>query len=119
LRTGPERLRAQTMLDQAVLIEDPQKARLWLRYSSESQSLFFRATRELREAQERAAAESSEEFCRTEPGAPIDESLVPEKKGGSVTNSGNDSETDGAPAAADQEESPAMGAGAAVPPSRN
>src|SRR5207245_2302993 len=52
LRTGPERLRAQTMWDQAVLIEDPQKARLWLRYSSESQSLFFQATRELRQAQE-------------------------------------------------------------------
>jgi hypothetical protein len=65
LRTGPEVAEKELAADQALLIEDPVKARLTGRYASDGHSLFFRACRELRllrkEAREDAEAEDENE----------------------------------------------------------
>jgi hypothetical protein len=50
LRTGREAVERSLAQEKALLIEDPQVARLWIRYYSESNSLYFRASRELRKS---------------------------------------------------------------------
>jgi hypothetical protein len=47
LRTGREAVERSVAQDKALLIADPQVARLWIRYHAESNSLYFRASREL------------------------------------------------------------------------
>jgi hypothetical protein len=57
LRTGREAIERSVAVDKALIIQDPQVARLWVRYYSESNSLYFRASRELM----RSLAEDDEE----------------------------------------------------------
>src|SRR4029077_17420586 len=51
LRTGREAVERSLAADQAALPQDEKPARLWLRYYSESNSAFYRASRELERAQ--------------------------------------------------------------------
>jgi hypothetical protein len=47
LRTGREAVERSVAEEKALLIADPQVARLWIRYHAESNSAYFRASREL------------------------------------------------------------------------
>ena len=57
LRTGREAVERSTASDRAVVIGDEKAGRLWLRYFTESDAVYFRATKELR----RSLAEEWEE----------------------------------------------------------
>ena len=119
LRTGPEAVERAQAAEQALMIQDPQQARLWARYYAESQSILLRSSRELRVLQDRAAEEESAEAKSTpqapaaeavsaapeaaepvpqddlpnDPGAPTEETLVAAGSSTSDPTFGKDSET--------------------------